>query len=77
MTKSDIAKLRSIQQSHHDHQVTQAAYALGRKQGRQCMLRDVIEWLEDCSIYDTIIHRGESVLVEELRKAMRPEEEQS
>ena len=39
-------------------------------------LEKVIEWLEDCSIYDTIVYRGESVLVEELRKAMRPQENQ-
>ena len=39
-------------------------------------LEKVIEWLEDCSICDTIIHRGESVLVEELRKAMRPQKQE-
>ena len=49
-----------------------AAYDMGADR----KFKQVIEWLEDCSIYDTIVYRGESVLVEELRKAMRPQKQE-
>jgi hypothetical protein len=47
-----------------------AAYDLGRDD----QLEQVIKWLEDCPIYDSIIYRGEDMLAQDLKQAMRPQE---
>ncbi len=59
----------------YDEHDIRAAYDAGCHAGRAQRLEQVLNWLEACDSYDLESHFDHTRMINDLRKAMRPQED--